>query len=207
MPAMLELENPYLSRHHTLRDTRKDVFKNVVLNNCCGYQDLCHYLSFCFLPQTETESHKKKEVFQQEILLLPLQIFNLIYHRFPDLFLLHFKRLSPLSGYSGVDEDGDQEHRGDGEVLERQNNRRVRHRGVGGGADRPEDAASQWAAGGHRGNRQGSEENVKMFLASWPAFCVYRTEPLCNTLRFFFSSSVVLEERTCPPSQSTVTFL
>lgn len=66
-----------------------------------------------------------------------------------------------LKESKGVDEDGDQEHRSHGEVLQRQNHHRVRHRGVGRRADRPEDPASERAAGGHRRNGPIAEENVK----------------------------------------------
>lgn len=62
----------------------------------------------------------------------------------------------------GVDEDGDQEHRSHRKVLQRQNHHRVRDRGVGGGADRPEDPATKRAERGHRRNGQSSEENVRL---------------------------------------------
>lgn len=66
-----------------------------------------------------------------------------------------------LKGSKGVDQDGDQEHRRHGKVLQRQNHRRVRHRGLGRRADRPEDPASERAEGGHRGNGESSEEDVR----------------------------------------------
>lgn len=59
-----------------------------------------------------------------------------------------------------MDEDGDQEHRGDGKVLEWPDHHGVRHRGVGRRAHRPEDPAPERAEGGHRTDGQSAEENV-----------------------------------------------
>lgn len=71
-----------------------------------------------------------------------------------------------------MDEDGDQEHRRDRKVLQRQNHHRVRHGGVGRRADRPEDPASERAERGHRRNGQSSEENVRLFRNQGLPLCL-----------------------------------
>lgn len=63
----------------------------------------------------------------------------------------------------GVDKDGDQEHRRHREVLQRQDHRGVRHRGLGRGAHRPEDPAPERAQGGHRRDGPSPEEAVRPF--------------------------------------------
>lgn len=68
----------------------------------------------------------------------------------------------------GVDKDGDQEHRRHWKVLQRQNYHRVRHRGLGCGAHRPEDPAPKRAEGGHRRDGPGSEETLSLFRDEGP---------------------------------------
>ena len=81
----------------------------------------------------------------------------------------------PLKGSKGVDEDGDQEHRRHRKVLQRQNHHRVRHRGVGRRADRPEDPAAERAERGHRGNGPGPEEDVRRSHRWRPPSCLQIT--------------------------------
>lgn len=91
---------------------------------------------------------------------------------------------SPLKGSKGVDEDGDQEHRRHRKVLQRQDHHRVRHRGVGRRADRPEDPASERAERGHRGNGPGPEEDVRRSHRRGP--------PSCLQIMFSLSLSLLL---------------
>lgn len=61
-----------------------------------------------------------------------------------------------------VDADGNQEHRGHWEVFQRQNYRRIRQRGLGRGADRPENPTAERAPGSHRGNGESFKEDVNL---------------------------------------------